>query len=1085
MHRVLVSGWRLALVLAALPTAVRGESRAVLDDFSDPARWQVQAADGVDLHVSSEPQADGTGAALRLDFQFVTGAGYAGVRRAVPLELPTNFELAFSVRGDLPKNNLEVKLVDPGGESVWWVNRRGFEFPREAVRLASRRRHFEFAWGPSSAPLSHASALEIVVASAEGGRGTVWLEDLTFRPLPETRPYDGTPTAAASSAAEEHPPQAALDGRPETAWRPAAADPQPSLTIDFGQPREFGGLVVHWDEAAYARRYAVELSDDGSAWTQVRAVDANSGRPQFLSLPDAEARAVRLVFSADASGEPPAIREIEVLPLETTQHANSLWREIADRAPRGRYPRTIAGEGGFWTIVGVPADEHEALVSEDGAVEVDKQAFSIEPLVKLGGRLFTWADAAETTHSLAAGFVPVPTVGQRFDDVRLSVTAAADGAAGRSALTLLYTATNASHAPVEGALLLALRPFQVNPPYQWLNTPGGAAPVERIELDAAKREVRIDGRVAALGATPDACGAATFDEGEAVEFLFAGAMPPHAAVADLQRGASAAVQYDFRLSPGESRSWAVVVPFGAERAVVRELADELLAAANPVRHVRERQQATIDRWRQAVSTVELLFPAEAADVADAVRSTLAYVLINQDGRAIHPGSRSYERSWIRDGSLTSAALLRFGLTREAREFVDWYADFQFADGKVPCVVDRRGPDPVPENDSHGQYVMAVMNVYRFTGDEEFLRRHWPHVRRAVAYIEQLRLQRMTGEFVASGAFTRQEPGKPPVKLRAFYGIMPESISHEGYSAKPMHSYWDDFFTLKGLKDAAEMAHVLGDRAQGVQYQALAADFARSLYESIHWARADHRIDYIPGCVELGDFDATSTTVALWPCGERHRLPADALTRTFDKYWERFVSRRDDPAFEWFDYTPYEMRTIGSFVLLDQPERVEQTLAYFMADRRPPAWNQWPEVIYREPRTPRFLGDLPHTWCGSDFVNSVRTMLLYERDDGAAVLLAGVPAAWLSPQAIGFRDLPTYGGRLSCTLAQTDGVTERFVAELSGTCPVPAGKLRLSVPGRRVERATLGGAPAEVDADGRVIVDRLPARVEIAATSPRS
>ena len=34
--------------------------------------------------------------------------------------------------------------------------------------------------------------------------------------------------------------------------------------------------------------------------------------------------------------------------------------------------------------------------------------------------------------------------------------------------------------------------------------------------------------------------------------------------------------------------------------------------------------------------------------------------------------------------------------------------------------------------------------------------------------------------------------------RLFFGLLPESISHEGYSSKPMHSYWDDFFALQGL-----------------------------------------------------------------------------------------------------------------------------------------------------------------------------------------------------------------------------------------------------------------------------------------------
>ncbi|MEK6756877.1 MAG: hypothetical protein AABZ02_12060, partial [Bacteroidota bacterium] len=55
-----------------------------------------------------------------------------------------------------------------------------------------------------------------------------------------------------------------------------------------------------------------------------------------------------------------------------------------------------------------------------------------------------------------------------------------------------------------------------------------------------------------------------------------------------------------------------------------------------------------------------------------------------------PGSRVYERSWIRDGVLTAGALLRLGHAQEVREFLEWYAKFQFPNGKIPCVVDRRG-----------------------------------------------------------------------------------------------------------------------------------------------------------------------------------------------------------------------------------------------------------------------------------------------------------------------------------------------------------------------------------------------------------
>ncbi len=68
-------------------------------------------------------------------------------------------------------------------------------------------------------------------------------------------------------------------------------------------------------------------------------------------------------------------------------------------------------------------------------------------------------------------------------------------------------------------------------------------------------------------------------------------------------------------------------------------------------------------------------------------------------------------------------------------------------------------------------------------------------------METLRSQRLTPEY--------QTPEK-----RACYGLLPESMSHEGYMAHPVHAYWDDFWALRGFKDAAAMAEILGDRRAG-------------------------------------------------------------------------------------------------------------------------------------------------------------------------------------------------------------------------------------------------------------------------------
>jgi hypothetical protein len=366
-------------------------------------------------------------------------------------------------------------------------------------------------------------------------------------------------------------------------------------------------------------------------------------------------------------------------------------------------------------------------------------------------------------------------------------------------------------------------------------------------------------------------------------------------------------------------------------------------------------------------------PAEPR-LAKTIQAQLHYILINRDGKAIHPGSRSYERSWIRDGSLTSEALLRLDQYEVVKEFIEWYAKAIREDGYVPCCVSSAGADPVPEHDSHGQFIYLVAEYYRHTGDRALVERMLPTIRKVVSFIDRLRHERMTKQYEGT----------------AFYGMVPESISHEGYSAKAMHSYWDTLFILKGLEDAEFLTGETN----------FAAEFRTHLLASIAKTMRQHDIDYIPGSVELGDFDATSTTVAVTPVDAG--LPRAALLRTFDKYWEHALEPRT--------YTPYELRVVGTLVRLGQPERARQLLDYLFEDQRPAAWHQWAEVVRANPREGGFVGDMPHTWVGSDFIRSALDFFAYE-DDGALILAAGVAPEW-ARQGVRIENLSTHYGRLT-------------------------------------------------------------------------
>src|ERR1051325_2365285 len=229
----------------------------------------------------------------------------------------------------------------------------------------------------------------------------------------------------------------------------------------------------------------------------------------------------------------------------------------------------------------------------------------------------------------------------------------------------------------------------------------------------------------------------------------------------------------------------------------------------------------------------------------------------------------------------ASTLLRLGHQSQAKAFAGWYAGFQYEDGKVPCCVDRRGADPVPENDSHGELIYLVAEIWRYTGDRALVERLWPNVHAAARYINKLRSENH-GEFE---------------------GLVTESISHEGYSAKPMHSYWDDFFALRGLEDAELLARVLG-----INERFDAAGMRRDLAASIRRTIETHHIDYAPGSAERGDFAATSTAIGISPLNLGALLPQRELQRTFDRFLDSLRKPRED-------YTPYELRNIGALIRL--------------------------------------------------------------------------------------------------------------------------------------------------------------------------
>lgn len=711
------------------------------------------------------------------------------------------------------------------------------------------------------------------------------------------------------------------------------------------------------------------------------------------------------------------IDQIELIPLagdpvksaKQEDRRNDLITTRAMNSPRGPFPRAFVGQQPYWTLAGSDGGKVTALMSEDAAVEPAKGSFTVEPFLVADGARYGWHNMA-ARHDLADGYLPIPSVHWSGGEMELTTTLLTDAEGAGSQIG--YRLTNIGDAPKTITLGLAVRPIQANPPAQFLAQKGGAALVDAIKAEGGGLSVtwrpdpdatahttrlfpaqapdRITGGADMLAARDPLSGDAPL--GEAVN-------------AGPNGMAHAAMAYDVTLNAGESRTFTLAIP----------------AADVPMPPWDAALTQTKAYWHYTLDRVKITVPAGKEQFAHSIYTAQAHMLMSRDGPMLKPGTRSYNRAWIRDGAMMSEGLLRMGRADVARDFANWYRGYLFPNGKVPCCVDFRGSDPVPENDSHGQYIFLVTQLYRYTGDKAALEADWPSMLAAWTYMEGLRQSERTA--------ANQTPER-----RMLYGLMPASISHEGYSAKAQYSLWDDFWALRGYKDAAMVAALLG-KPEAARMAAARDEFDADLLAAIAASQAHWGINFIPGATSLGDFDATSTTIALDPGGAQASLKPLGLDATFEQYWANFVARRDGMK-AWKDYTPYELRTVSAFTRLGWRERTQELLEFFFNDQRPHGWNQWAEVVGSEEREIRFIGDMPHAWVASDYLRGALDMIVHEEhESGALVLGGGLTPDWFAGEGTAIQGLATPYGRVDVAMR---GTAKRFRMTIDGRATPPGG-----------------------------------------------
>jgi hypothetical protein len=420
-------------------------------------------------------------------------------------------------------------------------------------------------------------------------------------------------------------------------------------------------------------------------------------------------------------------------------------------------------------------------------------------------------------------------------------------------------------------------------------------------------------------------------------------------------------------------------------------------------------------WRvHAQRGMRLELPDER--LASCVDAQRAFLLLLHDGDEITPGPSTYHRFWFRDAAYLLGALDRFGYDREVAEVLRSYPGRQHVDGFYFS--------QAREWDANGAALHSIGEHWRLHRDRALLEELAPSVAKGAEWIERKR---------------RTRSRRTDEALR---GLLPPSVSAEHLGPFDWF-YWDDFWGVRGLLDAAEVLEAVGERSAADHAARMATAFRADVDRSLERTAARLGTKAIPaGPRRRIDPAVIGSLVAAWPL---RLLPADdeRIAATADVIRDRFLV--GDAFFQGISHTGLGtyLTLQLAFVELEAGDRRALQRLDWLLSAATSTWT-WPEAVH--PRLPGgCMGDGHHGWAAADLLTFVRNLLVRDLAGADGVtelaLCSMLPDAWLG-QGIEVHDAPTHAGRLSFAV-RWHGERPALLWELE---PHEGARARVTVPG---------------------------------------
>ena len=731
----------------------------------------------------------------------------------------------------------------------------------------------------------------------------------------------------------------------------------------------------------------------------------------------------------------------------------------------------------YWNMIGVKDAHQESLVGQAGEIEpvYDEYALSFflfDPVTReLHFPQFPAAvgGVRGLDQSLEDGYLPVVVTRYRSPlgiDVEEKALATTVGVDQRSMALVRFSATLRGAVPANAWLCVSVSPAGPTG-FQRRDNAGRNLTdrrISRMEYVAAEKRLLINSTWGPVFDTPPAH-FGTYGNGDSHDPDFYLQFNPYE---DLRKsaalnGRNIAVDFIAGICHGVFAWPFALTPAAPEFTLDVRLpiddyrgASDLADLTTPTALALEASNRAFWTNKLNADGLQASLPPTVAHLFDLFRTCRANLLILADDGEIHPGPTVYDSFWIRDSSVEGIACALAGDTGLAqRQFGEHYPRVFHRDFETEGPVSLHGffgqehERNDREWDANGEALWAFGKFDRIRGS-------------AAAFGASI-----FSPYIVEGARWIRDNRSP-------FGLLHSGWSAEHIGDKSQPHYWDDFWALAGLWEAAQLSSRVGTPYTAELWNIY--DQVRiATIDSIRWVlREQHNRGawetYIPtGPGDVGRLDSTiiGTVAYFHPCrlymGRKLGDDIDLAARlTLDTIWSHFIDGgfRHDSA--WYCYGPYlTLQLAHAFLLIGEVARMDTLLAWTVGnagfagvsrgsglagDRWQAVLGAWNEqhcypVAKDFAETPNrwwYMGDIPHGWACAEFNLLLRDILFFEADEDTAphiFIAPGVMPRWLGEgESVEVSGAPTifgapFGYRLTHRQAARD-------IEITITVPPP-------------------------------------------------